>query len=339
MNASSHTTSTQLISIIVPLYNQEQFITTCLKSILHQSYPHLEVIVINDGSTDSSQDVVEKFAADDERIVLINQENKGVSAARNAGLERATGDFIMFVDADDWLDLTCVQEALATWTMASNDEEELVAVRFGHFQDDEEVLPTQSPTDAKESFIELLSSYDRCASSIWSLLIPAEAITRPGLRFHEELSRSEDVLFLAQLYLSGCGLFYLPVSMYHYRLGRGLGSGVYPDALSKADIFYETILHTDPSAFALKGKAHEALIHYVARFYMLSMAIEAHVAGNYKDVIKAALESSDIESVMKAAMNLPDFPLWARMLAQSIYHKRPLQVRFFLTSIEKKLLS
>ena len=93
------------VSIIVPIYNTEKYLEECLKSIVTQSYPYLEIICVNDGSTDKSSEIIEKFAKNDRRIVVINQENKGLSAARNVGTDKARGEYIMYVDADDFIEV------------------------------------------------------------------------------------------------------------------------------------------------------------------------------------------------------------------------------------------
>lgn len=96
------------ISIIVPIYNVESYLKRCLDSLINQTYSNIEIILINDGSTDLSGDISSKYAKIDKRIKLINSSNKGVSCARNKGLELASGDYIMFVDPDDYIELnTC----------------------------------------------------------------------------------------------------------------------------------------------------------------------------------------------------------------------------------------
>lgn len=92
-----------LVSVIIPVYNVERFLARCLESVLTQDYGELEVICVNDGSTDSSGDILRDFAARDQRIKVITQENRGLSGARNSGLEVFTGDWVMFVDSDDYL--------------------------------------------------------------------------------------------------------------------------------------------------------------------------------------------------------------------------------------------
>lgn len=92
------------ISVIIPVYNMEPFLAECLDSVLGQSYPHLQVICVNDGSRDRSREILEEYARRDPRVLVIDKENGGLSSARNRGLEAATGEYIMFLDSDDWLD-------------------------------------------------------------------------------------------------------------------------------------------------------------------------------------------------------------------------------------------
>lgn len=92
-----------MLSIIVPVYNAESFIGRCIESVLNQSYKDFELILVNDGSLDSSLDVCKKYAEKDKRIVVINKKHCGVSKCRNAGLDAAKGDYITFVDSDDYV--------------------------------------------------------------------------------------------------------------------------------------------------------------------------------------------------------------------------------------------
>ncbi len=108
-----------LISIIVPAYNVEKRLPQCLESILGQTYENLELICVNDGSSDSSGIILQKYADQDKRVKIISQSNQGLSGARNAGLNLVDGDYVMFVDGDDWIDLnTC---ATAVKTARQND--------------------------------------------------------------------------------------------------------------------------------------------------------------------------------------------------------------------------
>ena len=101
-----------LVSIIVPVYNNEKYIERCLNSILNQTYTNIQIIVINDGSTDNSYKICKKYAEQDNRIFLISQKNSGVSSARNTGLKEAKGEVLSFIDSDDWVHERFIEDNL-----------------------------------------------------------------------------------------------------------------------------------------------------------------------------------------------------------------------------------
>ena len=94
----------ELISVILPVYNVQQYLEKCIESVVNQTYKNLEIILIDDGSTDMSGKICDEFAEKDGRIKVIHSKNGGVSAARNIGLDIATGEYIGFVDSDDWIE-------------------------------------------------------------------------------------------------------------------------------------------------------------------------------------------------------------------------------------------
>ena len=94
-----------LITIIIPIYNREQTLERCLCSVLRQTYSHLEIIAVDDGSTDHSRVILDKYQKKDSRLRVVRKENSGVSESRNLGLQLARGEYIQFVDADDWITL------------------------------------------------------------------------------------------------------------------------------------------------------------------------------------------------------------------------------------------
>lgn len=100
-----------LISIIIPVYNVEKYISRCLDSIVNQTYKDLQIIIVNDGSTDGGLNIIREY--DDERIEIINKSNGGLSSARNAGLEVAKGEYVTFIDSDDWVDLTMIEKMIS----------------------------------------------------------------------------------------------------------------------------------------------------------------------------------------------------------------------------------
>ena len=103
---------TELIRVIVPVYNVERYLRRCVDSILHQTYQDLEVLLVDDGSTDASGAICDEYAAQEERVTAVHQKNRGLSAARNAGLERAQGTYLCFVDSDDYIEPEMFEELL-----------------------------------------------------------------------------------------------------------------------------------------------------------------------------------------------------------------------------------
>lgn len=93
-----------LISVVVPIYNVEKYLNKCVDSLLNQDYSNLEIILVDDGSTDSSGKIVDEYKEKNKNIKVIHKENGGLSSARNAGLKEAIGQYIIFIDSDDWID-------------------------------------------------------------------------------------------------------------------------------------------------------------------------------------------------------------------------------------------
>lgn len=109
MSGMGETMNNKMVSVIVPVYKSEMFLDKCIQSILSQTYANLELILVDDGSPDNSGKMCDNYAKKDKRVVVIHKENGGTCSARNAGLERVNGQYIMFVDGDDWLALDCIE--------------------------------------------------------------------------------------------------------------------------------------------------------------------------------------------------------------------------------------
>ena len=101
-----------LVSVIIPVYNQESYVEKCLKSIVNQTYRNLQIIVVNDGSTDNSLIILNKYKKKDNRIVVLTKKNEGVALARKEGLQMAKGDYVAFVDSDDFLPKSAISELM-----------------------------------------------------------------------------------------------------------------------------------------------------------------------------------------------------------------------------------
>lgn len=139
-----------LISVIIPVYNVEQYIDRCIDSIVHQTYENLEIILIDDGSTDQSGVLCDSFAQDDDRIIVLHKSNGGLSDARNKGIEICKGKFITFVDSDDYLDTDCVAKL---YTALTRNKADVACCEMKIITDDGRIL-NQYNNSLKESVYE-----------------------------------------------------------------------------------------------------------------------------------------------------------------------------------------
>ena len=113
-------------SIIVPVYNVEKYINECLSSLINQTYKNIEIVVINDGSSDNSLSLIEEYSRIDDRIRVIDQKNMGLGYTRNVGIDNAVGDYILFVDSDDYISLNTCEEIEAV--LSYNNEVDIIVL-------------------------------------------------------------------------------------------------------------------------------------------------------------------------------------------------------------------
>lgn len=195
-----------MISIIIPVYNAEKTISRTIESILCQTYKEFEVILINDGSTDSSSHICHKWSKSDERIFVFDKENGGVGSARNYGIRKAKGQYITFIDADDYLD----QEALKTFSEFCKDDVDLVFAEYAIVDENEgEVetieykneLPVRLDNVQCDIITKLLhvDGKETMMGSSCRTLIKRSLIIKNKVWFDECLRMSEDLKFILEL--------------------------------------------------------------------------------------------------------------------------------------------
>lgn len=182
-----------VISIIVPVYNAEKSLKRCIDSLMNQTYKHLEIILVDDGSTDGSGEMCNQYASQDQRIVVIHKENAGVSSARNTGIEHATGTYIQFVDSDDYLDLNACE--ILVNGMEENQSELVICGCVEHRGTEKNVI--QYEPMVIQSIKELSGVFGRLYRSNllnipWNKLFFRDKI-KEG--FDETISLGEDLLF------------------------------------------------------------------------------------------------------------------------------------------------
>ena len=186
------------VSIIVPIYNAALDLVRCLESIKRQRYKNLEILLVNDGSSDSSLEICRMYARLDSRILVIDKENSGVSGTRNIAIERATGKYLQFVDADDYLDPNATR--LMVERMEESESDLLIAsycsVTPGGKTRVYSYLPPDEAFDKKEFALYLMEEPASFYFSVmWNKLYRRDLIMAHSIRCSEEFSWSEDLLF------------------------------------------------------------------------------------------------------------------------------------------------
>lgn len=221
-----------MISVIVPIHNVEKYVNKCIESLIKQSYENIEIILVDDGSTDTSGARCDYYAAKDARIKVIHQRNKGLSGARNQGIECATGDWIMFVDGDDYVEpmfveclyqeviLAQVDIAICNYVFRTEDGKE---IKRGNYS----VVPRMSSFDNVDA---LLLFEDRRYGTFFDIV--CNKIFKKSLfddiRFPEGIALVEDISIIPDLYYKAKQISVISEKLYNYVYREGsLSNGSY----------------------------------------------------------------------------------------------------------------
>ena len=203
--------SSNLVSIIVPIYNVEKFMRKCIDSLVNQTYSNLEIILVNDGSLDNSGHIAKEYADQYDVIKIINKKNGGLSDARNAGLEVATGEFVLFVDSDDYLELDCIEKTLKV--ALENSADMVLFSLFNELVDENEKIVSQDIVKFDKSNPEDLVAVVGFA---WNKLFKTSVLKLKNIRFEKGLSLVEDVCFNERVFLEFEKIEFLNEPFYHY---------------------------------------------------------------------------------------------------------------------------
>ncbi|XRG78439.1 glycosyltransferase [Rossellomorea sp. GAMAL-10_SWC] len=236
-----------LVSVIVPIYNAEKYLKECINSLISQSEKNIEIILVNDGSTDNSLNIAYEYANKDPRIKVLNQENAGPSEARNNGIDHSCGNYLSFIDADDWIEQNMYKEMLAC---AMNKEVDLVLSNMKLINKDNQIVHAPIKEINKSIFnkSEILNELVPFAlefgniNSLASNLYCRELVDSNNIRLNVDIFYGEDWIFnLEYLKHSKCAL-YMDKSFYNYRRGIDSSSSKYNDKTFETNgvIIYRT---------------------------------------------------------------------------------------------------
>jgi glycosyltransferase involved in cell wall biosynthesis len=212
------------VSVIIPAYNTEKYIEKCLSSVVSQTYPTLEILIINDASSDNTLNIIRHFADNDERIIIINNEtNKGNGVGRNMAVKMATGEYIIFVDSDDYIEPTLVEKAINKAL-----EKQVSTVIIGHYEEHRhtfrkkkikciELLPQISGKEKKEDIYQyFLLQHKGLFIQPWKYIVKKSLLIDNNICFDESGAYFEDIIFSTKLLFFTPDIIPIYEPLYHY---------------------------------------------------------------------------------------------------------------------------
>jgi len=210
------------ISVIVPVYKVEKYLSVCIDSVLHQSYADFELLLIDDGSPDNSGKICDYYQQIDPRVKVYHQDNKGVSAARNLGLDNASGKWILFADSDDWADHDWLQSYANHFSneddiifqgviVESTSNQSIRSLTSGRYVND----------NVGKGILHVIEEIDFTYNSTWSKIFKRDIIEKNKIRFDTNMSLGEDMVFTSQYCCHINSISLLPEEHYHYIQSHG----------------------------------------------------------------------------------------------------------------------
>lgn len=197
-----------IVTIIVPIYNNEKHIKKCLDSLLSQTYKFLEIVLVDDGSTDSSLKICNQYMKKDDRVIVVQKQNEGVASARNEGIKIAKGNFLVFVDSDDYIENNMIESLL---DMVNRKDSDLGICNYFYNN------VTKLKEDiSKEEIYRLILDKRYFRGFVWNKIYKTEIIKKYNIRFDNDIFIGEDYLFNCK-YIEKCNkISYTNQKLYHY---------------------------------------------------------------------------------------------------------------------------
>lgn len=322
-----------MISIVVPVYNVENYLDRCVISLVNQTYSNLEIILVDDGSTDSSGNKCDQWANKDTRIKVIHKENAGLGMARNTGIENANGDFLFFIDSDDFVDTKLVEKCLEAQTA---DKSEVVVYGYSHYKDGNIIkeIPLKRKKyygiEVQEEFLPRMICADgqtKYPGSAWSKMYSKEYIDKYKFRYCSERE------FISEDYYSNLILFnritsvsIIPDILYFYcHNTSSLSKTFRKDRLEKNNFQYEaSVKLCEKYSYSDRVKDALTIQYYINLLGILHLVLETDLTKReQKNEIFRLLVNDNMLSILK----------------KIDIHKLDLANRVFLILILKKMKS
>lgn len=322
-----------IVSFIIPMYNVEKYIATCLDSILQQTGIHKEIIVIDDGSSDNSLKILKEYQKRNENIILYEQNHQGASVARNAGIDVAKGDWICFVDSDDYLEKNCMEEIYKQ----ISDDLDVIFTDYAKTGRNRETKFTYHNTSLDmtltdfELFQKAMLNKNHNPENLqivtpWAKLYRTDFLRENHLKFTPGVRKSQDLLFNFEVYQFAKKGKYIPVLMYYYRFNaESLCNkhlpGVLTDYLKQSGKLKDLLKKYDKF-----GQMEQDYYFRCAVNFMFSLRLDYVHPDNkkkYRERKKGFENALEIEDVKEAINNVDEkeFSYTERVLFKAVRNK------------------
>lgn len=334
----------ELISIILPVYNVEKYLRRCLDSIINQTYKNIEIIIVNDGSTDNSLDICNEYYEKDSRIKIITKKNEGLGMARNTGINNASGEYVCFFDSDDFIERDAIEKM---YNVIEKEHPQLVCYGFKKLDGNGNIIHTCIPDTNKNVFLEdevineflpeLISENPdtgKCwnlTMSAWACIYSMKLIKDTGWRFVSEREIiSEDVYSLLILYKNVKKVAVLKEALYYYCVNpKSLTNTYRKDRYEKIEYFYqkckEACKELNYPRFMERRIIYPFLGNTIAALKQIVNS-KNQFKNKFKDV-KAIIEDNTLQEVVESSKH-NKWDVSKKILFFLIRHKMSLWIYF-----------
>lgn len=291
-----------LISIIIPAYNTGKYIERCIDSICSQTYKNLEIICVNDGSTDETGSILDRLSETDERLVVIHKKKGGVTSARNAALEIANGEYIGFVDSDDYIDKNMYSKLFKA--MEKNHADIATCSYYLAFDEytkrAENLKPVPTEKVNTRVFLQYVferDTYRGVGGYLWTRLFKRDLIkTKDGelsVRFKEEYLGADDIVFLAEVHVRSETTVYVNEPLYYYYQREG---SIVHDRESQYKTLFTVTAYEKLIDFYRVNDVEEEVIEYIIRMYVYLCGIMLEIGLKKQETEKVNLLRKKIKN-------------------------------------------
>lgn len=321
----------KLVSVIVPVYKVERYLRKCLDSVCNQTYQNIEIILVDDGSPDSCGEICESYKETDSRIKVIHKENAGLGMARNSGIKIACGDYVMFVDSDDWIDEDMIEKLVTSIEMSNAD---MAICSFKKCISDNKIIEikkedkVRSYDDSESIFKNVLcpilgngasrGKTDEREMCVWTNLYKMSLINKDNISFVSEREYLTEDFFFNVPYILACKkIVRIPDCLYNYRYNEQSLSNAYRE--NKIDLLYIM------TVCAIKFFEERNLTEHIG--WRLQRAFVKRLRHCLMIVMEAKIPFSEKRKKFKTSMNYPLSRSFARNYP---YQDASVQERMFV---------